>query len=71
MDEKPEKQAKQKFFLAKRPFVEDFLEEISLFFNVHVYTAGEKDYADIILSYLDPKNKIQKKLYRNVRIVNL
>ena len=59
-------QKKEKFYFSKRPFLEDFLEEVSLFFNVHVYTASEKDYADIILSYIDPKNKIQKRLYRNV-----
>ena len=36
-----------KFYLSQRPFLEDFLDEVSLFFNVHVYTASEKDYADI------------------------
>ena len=56
-----------KFYLSQRPFLEDFLDEVSLFFNVHVYTASEKDYADMILSYIDPKHKIQKKLYRNVK----
>ena len=62
---------KEKFYFSKRPFLEDFLEEVSLFFNVYVYTAGDKNYADMILNIIDPKKKIQKKLYRNVNLTNL
>lgn len=62
-----DKTSKEKLYFSKRPFLEDFLEEVSLFFNVHVYTASEKNYADMILNVIDPKNKIQKKLYRNVK----
>ena len=62
------KEKKEKFYFSKRPFLEDFLDEVSMFFNVHIYTAGDKNYADMILSVIDPKNKIQKKLYRNVNL---
>ena len=48
-----------------RPYCFDFLNEISTFFEIVVFTAGTKEYADKILNQID-KNKswIKYRLYR-------
>jgi Dullard-like phosphatase family protein len=46
--------------------VKKFLSILNEYFVVGVFTASEKDYADAIIKYLDPNNKIIKFcLYRN------
>ncbi len=48
-----------------RPYVNIFLEKMSKFYELIVFTAGEKEYADWILDRLDPKNRlISHRLYR-------
>ena len=43
-----------------------FLEEVNKYFVVGVFTASVKEYADAIISFLDPENKLIKfRLYRN------
>ena len=48
-----------------RPFTEKCLEVSNKYFEVLVFTASHKWYADVILDYLDPENKyFQHRLYR-------
>ena len=48
-----------------RPFAKECLIEASRHFEVIVFTASEKQYADPIISFLDPSRKlIQHRLYR-------
>merc|ERR1719273_1804495 len=49
----------------KRPNVDWFLQEMSQYFELVVWTAGEKHYADVILDRLDPYGLISHRLYRN------
>ena len=49
-----------------RPKVKEFLEEISKYFLIGVFTAAIPEYADAAINYLDPEEKyIKFKLYRN------
>jgi Dullard-like phosphatase family protein len=49
-----------------RPGVEEFLKRVNEIFEVGVFTAGIKQYADAVLNYLDPENKIFKfRMYRD------
>lgn len=48
-----------------RPYVNDCLTKLSSMYEIIVFTAGQQDYADHILDYLDPDNQIfKKRLYR-------
>lgn len=48
-----------------RPYAIDCLDKLAQFYEILVFTAGEKDYADHILDYIDPYKKIfTKRLYR-------
>ena len=48
-----------------RPFCIQFLEEMSKFYEIVIFTAALKDYADSILDLLDPNKKyINYRLYR-------
>ena len=49
-----------------RPYLVDCLEKLAEFYEIIVFTAGEKEYADNILDHIDPENKIfKKRLYRS------
>ena len=66
-----------------RPYLKMFLDEISKYFDLAIFTAATKTYADTILDYIDPKNEyflfrlyreacipIQNKLYiKDLRII--
>jgi Dullard-like phosphatase family protein len=48
-----------------RPGLMDFLRAVTENFEVIIFTASKKEYADVILNYIDPENKIfAKRLYR-------
>lgn len=48
-----------------RPYVIDCLEKLAHLYEIIVFTAGEQEYADHILDYIDPEKKIFiKRLYR-------
>lgn len=48
-----------------RPYCIDVLEKLSTLYEILVFTAGEQEYADHILDYIDPDHKIfTKRLYR-------
>lgn len=49
-----------------RPFTKECLEMVNKDFEVIVFTASHKWYADVILDYIDPDKKyIQHRLYRD------
>ena len=50
------------FFL--RPFSQEFIKKMHSFFELVIFTAAVKDYADWILDRLDPENLISHRLYR-------
>ena len=46
--------------------VKHFLEEVNKYFDVGIFTASVKEYADAVISFLDPENKLIKfRLYKN------
>lgn len=48
-----------------RPFLSDALEKLGQLYEIVVFTAGVKDYADPILDKIDPDNTIfKKRMYR-------
>ena len=49
-----------------RPYTQECLEMVNKYFEVVVFTASHKWYADVILDYIDPTKKlIQHRLYRD------
>ena len=53
------------YYVYERAGLRDFLAKVANLFEVWIYTASAKEYADAILDKLDPKNEIfMKRLYR-------
>ena len=48
-----------------RPYAKEFLERMSQFFEIVIFTASSQSYANTVLNVLDPNNKfITLRLYR-------
>lgn len=47
-----------------RPYTELFLEELSKYYEIVIFTASIKEYADFILNEIDQNNWITHRLYR-------
>ena len=47
-----------------RPGAKEFIEEMAKYYELVIFTAGTKDYADYALKFVDPKGKISYRLYR-------
>lgn len=46
--------------------VKEFLEEVNQYFDIGIFTASAKEYADAVIAFLDPDKKLIKyRLYRN------
>jgi Dullard-like phosphatase family protein len=48
-----------------RPFAREFLQKLSGHYEIIVFTAALKDYADWILDRIDPMENVKYRLYRN------
>lgn len=53
------------FYVAKRPYVDEFLDILSKKYEIVVFTAGVEEYASLVLSRLDRKSVISHRLYRD------
>ncbi|KRX01489.1 HAD-like domain [Pseudocohnilembus persalinus] len=53
-----------------RPYAETFLEELGKKYELVIFTAALKDYADFILDIIDQKKQIKYKLYRQHTVPN-
>jgi TFIIF-interacting CTD phosphatase-like protein len=53
-----------KIYTVKRFGLDSFLFEMSKLFEIVVFTASQKIYADRILNLIDPKSRISHRLYR-------
>ena len=51
------KKDKVRYFVKIRPYAEEFIKLVSQFYEIIVFTASTKDYADAIIKLLDPKDK--------------
>ena len=61
-----EEKKKYKVGIFIRKGAKQFLAEVSKYFEVGIFTASVKEYADAVINYLDPnKNMIKFRLYRN------
>ena len=49
--------AKESYWIKLRPGAKEFIATISQMFEIHVYTASEREYADQIIALLDPENR--------------
>ena len=52
------------FYVYKRPYLDEFLNQVCQWFDVAIFTAGDKPYADAILNVIDPKCHIQRRYYK-------
>lgn len=62
-----------KFYLYKRPHLDNFLNTMSQFCDIHIYTAATKEYADKIIDYIDKNKLIVKRYYRSdcINVANM
>lgn len=51
-------------YVQVRPYAEFFINELSKYYEIVIFTAATEDYADIVLNELDRKKVISFKLYR-------
>lgn len=59
-----------RFYVKKRPYLDVFLRNVSLWFEVIVFTASLAAYADPLLDRIDHLHVIQKRYYREHCTVN-
>jgi Dullard-like phosphatase family protein len=54
-----------------RPGLFPFLEKVSQIFEIFVFTASKKEYADAVLNFLDPEGKIFKQRFYREHCINV
>ena len=55
-------------YIQVRPGTEDFILDLSNYYEIVIFTAALKNYADIVIDSIDPNKKIIYRLYRNYTI---
>jgi CTD small phosphatase-like protein 2 len=55
-------QSKSLFLI--RPYCQEFLDEMNKYYEIVIFTAAVKEYADNILNSIDEKKRISHRLYR-------
>lgn len=58
-----------KFYVIKRPHVDYFLKRVTECFDVIIFTASMKQYADPLIDQLDPKRMLKGRLFRESCLV--
>ena len=51
-------------YIQVRPYLDDFIKELSQFYEIIIFTASYKNYADLAINGIDPEKKIRYRLYR-------
>ena len=51
-------------YVLKRPYVHEFLKEMNKFFNIIIFTASVREYANPLLNTLDTEKVIQQRFFR-------
>ena len=51
-------------YIQVRPYLDDFIKELSQFYEIIIFTASYQNYADLAINGIDPENKIEFRLYR-------
>ena len=51
-------------YIQVRPYLDDFIKELSQFYEIIIFTASFKNYADLAINGIDPEKKIKYRLYR-------
>jgi len=59
-----------RFYVKKRPFLDLFLRQVCDTFDVVIFTASLKSYADRVIDMLDPSHQIKLRLFRDSCIKN-
>jgi len=59
-DESDEKSA----YIQIRPGAEEFIKDLSEYYEIVIFTAAQKNYADLVIDALDPEGVISERLYR-------
>ena len=52
-------------YVTKRPFLNEFLETMADKFEIGVFTASLREYAEKVIEQIDPNNRIQWALFRD------
>ena len=56
--------------ILKRPFVDEFLKEISNYYEIYVFTASMEEYASPVIDIIDKNNIVKGKFFRQDCIYN-
>ena len=59
-DESDEKSA----YIQIRPGAEEFIKDLSEYYEIVIFTAAQKNYADLVIDALDPEGVVSERLYR-------
>ncbi|CAK84975.1 unnamed protein product (macronuclear) [Paramecium tetraurelia] len=55
----------EKYYIKVRPYAREFLQSLSQLFDLVIFTAALKEYADKVIDFLDPCGFIKRRFYRD------